>query len=241
MSTPHLQGKKGDYAPVVLMPGDPLRAKFIAETYLENSVCVNEIRGMFGYTGTFKQIPVSVQASGMGCPSMGIYSYELFQFFGVESIIRIGTAGGIAPEVHLRDVLLGQASCTNSNYQAQYQLPGIFAPSASFRLLKTADQIAGKLNIPVKVGNFLCSDMFYDESTPLEKWAKMNVLGIEMESAALYMNAARAGKEALCICTVSDCPLRKESTSPEERQTSFTKMMELALETAIAISGGKNG
>lgn len=241
MSTPHLQGKKGDYAPVVLMPGDPLRAKFIAETYLENSVCVNEIRGMFGYTGTFKQIPVSVQASGMGCPSMGIYSYELFQFFGVESIIRIGTAGGIAPEVHLRDVLLGQASCTNSNYQAQYQLPGIFAPSASFRLLKTADQIAGKLNIPVKVGNFLCSDMFYDESTPLEKWAKMNVLGIEMESAALYMNAARAGKEALCICTVSDCPLRKESTSPEERQTSFTKMMELALETAIAISGGKHG
>lgn len=231
MSTPHLQGSKGDYAPVVLMPGDPLRAKFIAETYLDNVKCVNEIRGMLGYTGTYQGVPVSVQGSGMGQPSIGIYSYELYHFFDVQSIIRIGTAGGVAEEVQLRDVILGQGACSNSSYADQYRLPGTYAPIASFRLLKTASDAAETLGIPVRVGNLLSSDTFYDDANSLAEWQKMGVLGIEMESAALYMNAARAGKEALCICTVSDCPLREEFTSAEERQTGFTKMMELALET----------
>lgn len=231
MATSHLQGKKGDYAPVVLMPGDPLRAKFIAENYLENVQCVNKIRGMLGYTGTYQGIPVSVQGSGMGQPSIGIYSYELYHFFDVQSIIRIGTAGGIAPEVKLRDIILGQASCTNSNFAMQYQLQGIYSPIASFKLLKSAFDTAQELNLPVHVGNLFSSDMFYDDSNSLEQWAKMHVLGIEMESGALYMNAMRAGKEALCICTVSDCPLKHEFTSAEERQTGFTDMMKLALET----------
>ena len=231
MSTPHLQGNAGDYAPVVLMPGDPLRAKFIAETYLENVRCVNEIRGMLGYTGTYQGVPVSVQGSGMGQPSIGIYSYELFHFFDVQSIIRIGTAGGIDDSVKLRDIILGQGACTNGNYAEQYRLPGTVAPIASFRLLRTAAETADALEMPVKVGNLFSSDMFYDDANSLAEWQKMGVLGVEMESAALYLNAARAGKEALCICTVSDCPLREEYTSAEERQTGFIRMMELALET----------
>ncbi|MBR3631182.1 MAG: purine-nucleoside phosphorylase [Oscillospiraceae bacterium] len=231
MSTPHLQGNAGDYAPVVLMPGDPLRAKFIAETYLENVRCVNEIRGMLGFTGTYQGVPVSVQGSGMGQPSIGIYSYELYHFFEVQSIIRIGTAGGIDDSVQLRDIILGQGACTNGNYAAQYGLPGTVAPIASFRLLRAAAETADALGMPVRVGNLFSSDMFYDDANSLARWQKMGVLGVEMESAALYLNAARAGKEALCICTVSDCPLREEFTSAEERQTGFTKMMELALET----------
>ncbi len=234
--TPHLQGNKGDYAPIVLMPGDPLRAKFIAETYLENVTCVNEIRGMLGYTGTYKGVPVSVQGSGMGQPSIGIYSYELYHFFDVQSIIRIGTAGGIAESVQLYDILLAQGACTNGAYADQYRLPGVYAPIASFRLLKTAADAAQTLELPVHVGNLFSSDMFYDDANSLADWQKMGVLGVEMESAALYLNAARAGKEALCICTVSDCPLRGESTTPEERQNGFTRMMELALETAVRCS-----
>ena len=235
MSTPHLQGNMGDYAPVVLMPGDPLRAKFIAETYLENAECVNEIRGMFGFTGTYKGVPVSVQGSGMGQSSIGIYSYELYHFFGVESIIRVGTAGGVIDSVHLRDIVLAEGACTNGGYAAQYNLPGVFAPIASFRLLKTAADVAQALDIPVRVGNVFSSDMFYDDADSLADWKKMDVLAIEMEAAALYMNAARAAREALCICTVSDCPLRKEYTTAEERQTGFTQMMELALETVVRL------
>ncbi len=231
MSTPHLQGNKGDYAKTVLMPGDPLRAKFIADNYLENVRCVNEIRGMLGFTGTYHGVPVSVQGSGMGQPSIGIYSYELYHEFDVQNIIRIGTAGGVAEEVKLRDVVLGQGACTNSNYAAQFGLPGNYAPIASFRLLRTAAETADALGIQAKVGNLFSSDMFYDDADSLAKWQKMGVLAIEMESAALYMNAARAGRDALCICTVSDCPLRQEFTSAEERQTGFTDMMKLALET----------
>lgn len=237
MSTPHLQGKKGDYAPIVLMPGDPLRAKFIAETYLENPVCVNEIRGMLGFTGTYHGIPVSVQGSGMGIPSIGIYSYELYREFDVQAIIRIGTAGAIASDVQLRDVILGQAACTNSNFAAQYQLPGTFAPIASYRLLSAAAETAKAQGLPIRVGNLLSSDTFYDDADSLAQWQKMNVLGIEMESAGLYLNAARTGKEALCICTVSDCPLAGQFTTPEERQTGFRAMMELALGTVEQLGG----
>ncbi len=235
MSTPHLQGKKGDYAPTVLMPGDPLRAKFIAETFLENAVCVNEIRGMLGFTGTYKGVPVSVQGSGMGMPSIGIYSYELYHEFDVQRIIRIGTAGAIAPEVQLRDVILGQAACTNSAFADQYRLPGTYAPIASFSLLSAAAETAKKQGLSVRVGNILSSDTFYDDANSLAEWRKMHVLGIEMEAAALYMNAARAGKEALCICTVSDCPLEGKFTTAEERQTGFTAMMQLALETVAGL------
>lgn len=235
MSTPHLQGEKGAYAPVVLMPGDPLRAKFIAETFFESPVCVNETRGMLGFTGTYKGVPISVQGSGMGMPSMGIYSYELFHFYDVRSILRIGTAGGIAPEVGLRDLVLGQAACTNSAYADQYRLPGTYAPIASFRLLQTAAETAQQLGMAVHTGNLLSSDTFYDDAASLAEWEKMHVLATEMEAAALYMNAARAGREALCICTISDCPLREEFTSAQERQTGFTRMMELALETAVKL------
>ena len=235
MATPHLQGSMGDYAPVVLMPGDPLRAKFIAETYLESPRLVNEVRGMLGYTGTYQGIPVSVQGSGMGMPSIGIYSYELYHFFGVQSILRIGTAGGIDERVKLRDVILGMGACTNSDFARQYRLPGTYAPTASFRLLKAAAEAASAQGLPVHVGNLLSSDTFYDDADSLAEWKRMHVLGIEMEAAALYMNAARAGKEALCICTVSDCPLRQEYTSSDERQTGFTAMMELALETVTRL------
>lgn len=233
MATPHNAAEPGAIAKTVLMPGDPLRAKFVAETYLEHPVCFNTVRNMLGYTGTYHGKQVSVMGSGMGMPSIGIYSYELFHFYEVERIIRIGTAGGLADSVQLRDVVIGIGACTDSNYAAQYGLPGTFAPIASFRLAEKAVQAAQRLHIPVKAGNVLSSDLFYgDDETSLESWKKMGVLAVEMESAALYMNAARAGKEALGVFTVSDCPLRGESLSAQERQTSFTQMMEIALETA---------
>ena len=233
MSTPHNAAEPGAIAKTVLMPGDPLRAKFVAETYLENPVCFNTVRNMLGFTGTYHGKPVSVMGSGMGMPSIGIYSYELFHFYNVDRIIRIGTAGGIADGVQLRDVVVGVGACTDSNYAAQFRLPGTFAPIASFRLAEKAVQAARRLGVPVRAGNVLSSDLFYgDDETSLETWKKMGVLAVEMESAALYMNAARAGKEALCLLTISDCPLRGEALSAEERQTSFTQMMEIALETA---------
>lgn len=232
MSTPHNSAEKGEIAKTVLMPGDPLRAEFIAKTYLENPVCYNNVRGMLGFTGKYKGVEVSVQGSGMGIPSIGIYSYELFNEYDVENIIRVGTAGGIADSVNLRDVVIAMGACTNSNYAAQFDLPGTYAPTASYELLSKAVSAAENHGCTYHVGNILSSDTFYDDSNSLAKWQKMNVLAVEMESAALYMNAARAGKNALCILTVSDCPLKGLSTSAEERQTSFRDMMEIALETA---------
>lgn len=231
--TPHITAKEGDFAKTVLMPGDPKRAKFIAETFLENAVLVNDVRGIQGYTGYYKGKRVSVMASGMGMPSIGIYSYELFNFYGVENIIRVGSAGALHKDLHIRDIVLGQAACTNSNYVSQYELPGNYAPIASYKLLRKAADTAEKMGLRYMVGNILSSDTFYDDSMGTMKWAKMGVLAVEMESAALYMNAARAGKNALCICTISDSIVNDEpETTAEERQTSFTAMMELALEVA---------
>ncbi len=231
--TPHITAKLGDFAKTVLMPGDPKRAKFIADNFLEDAVLVNDVRGVQGYTGFYKGKRVSVMASGMGMPSIGIYSYELFNFYGVENIIRVGSAGALHKELHIRDIVLGQAACTNSNYVSQYELPGNYAPIASYKLLKRAAEIADKMGLHYMVGNVLSSDTFYDDSMGTMKWAKMGVLAVEMEAAALYMNAARAGKHALCICTISDHIANDEpETTAEERQTSFTAMMELALEVA---------
>lgn len=234
--TPHISAQKGDFAKTVLMPGDPLRAKFIAEIFLEEARLVNNVRGIGGYTGFYQGKRVSVMASGMGMPSMGIYSYELFRFYEVDHIIRIGTAGAIRADIKLRDVVAGMGACTNSSFAQQYQLPGDYAPIASYRMLKTAVDTAKQLGIDLIVGNLYSSDTFYDEREDgLLRWQKMGVLAIEMEAAALYMNAALTGKEALAICTISDCPLTGESSSSEERQTSFTQMMEIALQTAIRL------
>lgn len=234
MSTPHNSAEKGEIAKTVLMPGDPLRAEFIAKTYLENPICYNKVRGMLGFTGKYRGIEVSVQGSGMGIPSIGIYSYELFNEYDVDNIIRVGTAGGIADNVNLRDIVIAMGSCTNSNYADQYGLPGTYAPTASYTLLSSAVKAAENHGCTYHVGNILSSDTFYDDGNSLAAWQKMNVLAVEMESAALYMNAARAGKNALCILTVSDCPLKGLSTTAEERQTSFTDMMEIALETVAS-------
>ncbi len=234
--TPHNSAQKGDFAKTVLMPGDPLRAKFIAETFLEKAILVNNVRGIGGYTGFYQGKEVSVMASGMGMPSMGIYSYELFQFYDVDHIIRIGTAGAIRADLKVRDIVVGMAACTNSSFVKQYQLPGDYAPIASYRMLETAVNTAKKQGVELVVGNLYSSDTFYDErEDSLLRWQKMGVLAVEMEAAALYMNAALTGKEALAICTISDCPLTGESCSSEERQNSFTQMMEIALQTAIRL------
>ena len=231
--TPHITAKAGDFAETVLMPGDPLRAKFIAETYLENPVLVNNVRGVNGYTGTYRGKRVSVMASGMGQPSIGIYSYELFAFYGVENIIRVGSCGSFHPDLHARDIIIAMGACTNGNYAAQYRLPGTFCPIASYDLVRRAAEECEKSGVHYMVGNILSSDTFYDDADSGMEWAKMGVLGVEMESAALYCNAARLGKRALCICTVSDSFLYpEENTTAEERQLSFTKMMEIALTIA---------
>lgn len=236
MSTPHNNAKKGDIAKTVLMPGDPLRARFIAENYLDSPVCYNEVRGMLGFTGTYKGVPISVQGSGMGMPSIGIYSWELFNEYGVENIIRVGTAGAVSDSVALRDVIIGISASTNSSYDSQYRLPGTYAPTASWQLVSAAVKAAQAKGCTYHVGNIFSSDTFYDDANSLAEWQKMGVLGIEMEAAALYMNAARSGKNALAILTVSDCPLRGLSTTAEERQTSFRDMMEIALETALTVN-----
>ncbi len=237
--TPHNSARAEDFAKTVLMPGDPLRAKFVAENFLEKAVLVNNVRGIGGYTGEYKGHRVSVMASGMGMPSIGIYSYELYNFYGVENIMRIGSAGSINMNIKVRDIVFGMGACTNSNYASQYELPGTFAPTASYKLLSSAVYIAEKMGVKYHVGNILSSDTFYnDDADATEKWAKMGVMAIEMEAAALYMNAARAGKNALALCTISDHILTGEATSAEERQNTFTSMMEIALECAVSMDRG---
>ena len=234
--TPHINATPDQIAKTVLMPGDPLRAKFIAENFLENAVLFNNVRGIHGYTGTYKGHKISVMASGMGIPSIGIYSYELFNFFGVENIMRIGSAGAMQKNIRVRDIVIGRGACTNSSYGEQFGLSGSFAPIASYKMMKTAIEVCDELGTTYHVGNILSSDTFYSDDTEASaKWTKMGVLAVEMEAAGLYMNAARAGKNALAICTVSDHLITGEATSAEERQSSFTEMMRVALETAIKL------
>ena len=233
MATPHISSQKGDFAKTVLMPGDPLRSEFIAKTYLEDAVLVNDVRGVHGYTGYYKGKRVSVMASGMGQPAIGIYSYELYNFYDVENIIRVGSCGSFVPDLHVKDIVIAMGACTNGNFAAQYNLPGTFCPIADFDLVRRAVEECEKMGVNYKVGNIFSSDMFYNDAGTDMEWAKMGVLGVEMESAALYCNAARAGKKALCICTVSDSFVNpNEKATVEERQTSFTKMMEIALNLA---------
>lgn len=234
--TPHINATPEDFARTVLMPGDPLRSKFIAENFLTDAKLINNVRGIQGYTGTYEGTRVTVMASGMGMPSIGIYSYELYNFFGVENIMRIGSAGSIHMDVKVRDIVMAMGASTNSNYVRQFQIPGTFAPVADYGMLKQAIDQAAKIGATYHVGNVLSSDTFYDDQTDAnDYWQKMGVLCIEMETAALYMNAARAGKHALGIFTVSDHILTGEALSAEERQTSFTQMMEIALHTAAAL------
>ena len=226
------EAAKGDIAKAVLMPGDPLRAKFVAETYLENPVCFNTVRNMFGYTGTYKGKRISVMGSGMGVPSMGLYSYELYNFFDVDSIIRIGTAGGIS-NVKLRDVVIAMGACTNSAFGDQYNFPGVLAPMASYPLVKLADEAAKRINVNAVVGSVFTADQFYNaDSSAAEKYREMGILAVEMETAGLYMTAAKAGKQALSILTISDLVFTGEGLTAAERQSNFTDMMEVALETA---------
>ena len=233
--TPHISAKKEDIAKTVLMPGDPLRAKFIAETFLESPVLVNNVRGVQGHTGTWKGVPVTVMASGMGIPAIGIYSWELYNFYDVDNIIRIGSAGAMRDDLKLMDIVAGQGACTDSNFAHQFELNGTFAPIADYTLLSNCVEAAKEKGIDMKVGNILSSDNFYspsncDDST---KWRDMGVMAVEMEAAGLYMNAARAGKRALCICTISDHLYRSEALSSEQRQLSLTQMIEIALDTAV--------
>ncbi|MCR4884764.1 MAG: purine-nucleoside phosphorylase [Clostridiales bacterium] len=234
--TPHNNGLKEQLADIVLMQGDPLRTKYVAENYLTDVQQFTDVRNIYGYTGSYKGRKVSVMGHGIGMPSIGVYSYELFHFYDVSTIIRTGSAGLIHPDLHLRDVLLAQGSCTDSNYASQYQLPGTFAPIADFRLLHTAYRKAEELDIPVAVGNVITTDVFYNVNSRFnQSWADMGVLAVEMEAAALYMNAAEAGKKALCMCTVSDDLVRGEYMTTEERQTGLNKMLTLALETAAVL------
>ena len=234
--TPHINASPGDFAQTVLMPGDPLRSKFIASEFLTGARLVNDVRGVQGYTGKWKGVPVSVMASGMGAPSIGIYSYELFNFFGVENIIRVGSAGALRADIGLRDLVVAIGACTNSNFGAQYKLNGAFAPPADFRLARTAVETAERAGLPVHVGNVLTSDTFYsDDPAANEPWIRMGVLAIEMEAAALYMNAARAGKHALALLAISDNIVTGEALDADARQTTFNGMITTALDTAASL------
>lgn len=240
--TPHINAKPGDFGKTVLMPGDPLRSKFIAENFLENPVLVNNVRGVQGYTGYYKGVKVSVMASGMGMPAIGIYSHELFNFFEVDNIIRVGSAGAIQENINLYDLVIAQGACTDSNFAAQFHVPGTFAPIASYKLLSEAVNAAEANGAVYHVGNVNSSDVFYGDHVGVPEGLdsvyglkKMGVMALEMEAAALYMNAARYGKRALCICTISDHVLKGEETTAEERQNSFTTMMKVALDVAVAM------
>ena len=226
--TPHIGARKGEIAETVIMAGDPLRAKFMAEKFLENPVQFNNVRGMLGFTGTHNGKRVSVMGHGMGMPSIGIYSYELFNFYDVKTIIRVGPAGSIHPDLHIGQLAIAMGACTDSNYSAQYDLPGTYAPIADFSLLRGAVEACERFGYKYKVGNVFSSDVFYGENPQNDKWMKMGVLAVEMEAAALYMNAARSGNRALTICTISDHILTGEATTAEERQTTFTHMMDVA-------------
>lgn len=231
INTPHIVIQEGEFAETVLMPGDPKRSRMVAERFLEDAVLVNDVRGAQGYTGTYKGKKVSVMSSGMGQPSIGIYSYELFKYYGVKNIIRIGSCGTIDPDLHVRDIVIAQGACTNGNYAQQYNLPGTYCPIASYDLLEKAVAVTREHGVNFKVGNILSSDMFYDDASSGLAWQKMGVLAVEMEAASLYCNAARLGKNALCILTVSDSLIdERENTTHEERQNSFTNMVEIALE-----------
>lgn len=233
MTTPHNSAVKGDIAETILLPGDPLRAKFIADTFLEDAVQFNTVRNMLGYTGTYKGKRISVMGTGMGVPSIGIYSYELIHFYGVKNLIRVGSCGAFQEDLKLFDVILGMGACTNSSYAHQYNLPGTYSAIASWELLNKAKLAADEKGIPIRVGNILTSDTFYSsDETAVKKWTDMNVLAVEMEAYALYCNAAAAGVNALVILTVSDSIINKQETTPEEREKSFTRMMEIALELA---------
>jgi len=226
--TPHIGAKLGDIAETVIMAGDPLRVKFMAENFLDNPVQFNNVRGMLGFTGTYKGKRVSVMGHGMGMPSIGIYTYELYNFYGVKTIIRVGSAGSIQYDLHVGDLVVAMGACTNSNYARQYELPGSFAPIADFSLVRKAVETCERLGYRYKVGNIFSSDVFYSENPHNDKWINMGVLAVEMEIAALYMNAARSGNRALGICTISDHILTGEETTAEERQTTFTHMMDVA-------------
>ena len=233
MGTAHNKAEVGDIAKTVLMPGDPLRAKYIAETYLTEVKCINSVRNMLGFTGKYNGKEISVMGSGMGMPSIGIYSYELYQFYNVESIIRIGSAGALHEDIDLKDIVFAQGACTDSRFAYQYELPGSFAPIADFSLLEQAVSEARALGTRFKVGNVVSSDIFYNVyPEAAKKWAGMGVLCVEMEAAALYMNAAKLHKKALAILSISDHILKGTELSPEERQTGFSEMMEIALKLA---------
>lgn len=232
--TPHINCTPDKIAKTVLMPGDPKRSELVATKFLKDAVLFNDVRGVKGYTGTWKGVPVSVMASGMGMPSMGIYSYELYNAFGVENIIRIGSAGAMRADIKVRDIILGMGACTDSAYASQFNFGGAYAPICDFGLLEKAVTIGREKNFNVHVGNILSSDIFYNDSPEANlRWRKMGVLGVEMEAAALYMNAARAGKHALAICTVSDSLVTGEALSAEDRQNTFNEMIELALDVAV--------
>ena len=233
INTPHLNAKDGSFAKTVLMPGDPQRSKFIAENFLESAELINNVRGIQGYTGTYKGTRVSVMASGRGMPSIGSYSSERYNTFGVENIIRVGSVGGISDDVHVRDIIIGMAASTTSNFAVQYGLEGTLAPVADYNLLRAAVREAERIDSRYFVGNLLSSDIFYNaDPTAAEKWKRMGILGVEMEAAALYMTAAYSKKRALAICTVSDHLFTGESLSAEERRSSFIDMMQIALEVA---------
>ena len=226
--TPHIGAKYGEIAETVIMSGDPLRAKFMAENFLDNPVQFNNVRGMLGFTGTYKGKPVSVMGHGMGIPSVCIYTYELFNFYGVKTIIRVGSAGSMNKDLHVGELVIAMGACTDSNYVSQFEMPGSYAPIADFSLLRGAAEACDRFGYSYKVGNVFSSDIFYGENPHTEKWMNMGVLAVEMEAAGLYMNAARSGNRALTICTISDHLLTGEVTTAEERQTTFTHMMDVA-------------